>query len=465
MIVALVVGAAIWSNIATNRLLDDATSGVPERQKAALMRLAQREDYFDLIQSRKPPARLRVAEGVERLGNATAVKIGLAMLKDPKPEVRDRFLQALIRIGKPNVEAFIAGLKDGDPNVKAGTVKAMVAIGLDSLPVALAAINDNDARGTAGNVLIKFGSASVPGLIKILNETQDEGIRLFVIETLGKIGDRRAAPLIRPYLNLPPEKRRLVISALGIIADPGTEPDLRRTLNNPMEDSDARVQAALGLGKIATPTSVAALVKALKDMDLKVRLATVAGLQRAGTKALPALSSAMRDPDANTRRLVAQALGGIRSRESVMLLAAALRDKEIRVQRMAAVALGETGRPEAVPILIGALAARDGGVMMAASDSLAQLGPLAQDALLKTLETPDETTAYYAARALSKIGKPALKPLMAVAQLPRTRRRALVALAEMRAREAKPLFENARRSNDPILRQIAEQALRALEQP
>lgn len=459
LVVAFVIGSAILNNIKTNHLLDDAVSGEPSRQRRSLTLLAEREDFFDLLQSRETPQRIKLAEGVESLNNAVGVKVGLAMLRDPEPRVRERLIDSLKKIAPNNLEAFVDGLKHGDSQVKNGTVAVMAFAGGSSLPVALKAVENADARAAAGNVLVKLGAVSVPGLLKILQETQDEAIRLFVIETLGKIGDRRATPAILPYLSLPREKKRIVTGALGLIADPVTEKELVRSLQDPEEDADARVQAALGLGKIGTPSAIAALITALNDANLKISDGAVAGLQWAGEKALGALGTAVHHPDPNVRVRVVQSLGGIESAGSVSLLSGALNDPDVRVKRAATHALGRTRRQEAVPVLVRALGMEDGGVVLAASGSLKQIGEPAIPALRQALRSPDSTTAYYAARALAQMGAGAASVLLQAAREPESRKWALIALAEARLPEAKPLFEQALKSGDPALRQVAREAL------
>jgi hypothetical protein len=128
-----VMGSAVWNNIATNRLIEQATGTDRTQQTAALTALAQRDDFFDLLQSRRLPARLRVAEGVEAMNNADGVKIALAMLRDPDPRVRDRFLESLKRIGKENLAAVAEGLKNGDAKVRNGTVQVMGCVWTQSL--------------------------------------------------------------------------------------------------------------------------------------------------------------------------------------------------------------------------------------------------------------------------------------------------------------------------------------------
>jgi len=470
--VAFIIGSAIWNNIVTNRLIEEATGRDLAAQRRALTLLSEREDFFDLIQSRRPPRRLRVALGVESLNNAVGVKVALAMLRDPEPRVRDRFLQALLKIGGNNLEALAEGLKHPDANVKNGTVKVMVQLGTRCLPVALKAFENNDARAAAMEVLVQFGSASVPGLLTILERATDEGLKLDAITALGRIGDRRATDAILPYLNLPTEKRRIVLVALGSIADPRTEPILIQALRSTVDDPDARVQVALGLGQIGTPTAIRALVSALGDPDLQVADAAAQGLQKAGIPALNALEQVLGDSRVGVRLRVVAALQGIPSERTVALLRRALLDADARVQCAAADALGAIGRPEAVPVLIEALGAADGGVALNAARSLAHIGKPAIPALLNALRLASQAyrtkpsehanqAAYFAALALSQIPE-AEAELLRLAQQPATQRYALIALKERRARAALPLFKAALNATDPATRQIAREALMLL---
>ncbi|MCS7300114.1 MAG: HEAT repeat domain-containing protein [Fimbriimonadales bacterium] len=449
-----VMGSALWNNIATNRLIEQATGTDRAQQTAALTSLAQRDDFFDLLQSRKLPARLRVADGVEAMNNPDGVKIALAMLRDPDPRVRERFLQSLIRLGKANHAAVAEGLKHGDAKVRNGTVQAMIALGEASVPHALKMFEDGGGRAAATEVLAHFGARSVPGLLTLLRTKEDEGLRLDAIAALGRIGDRRATDAILPFLKLPVEKRRVVLSALGSIADPRTERVLVEALRSDAEDPDARAQVALGLGAIATPNALRALIEALESLNHTVADAAALGLQRAGAKALPYLAQAARHPNPSVRRRVAVALGGIREAQAATLLGALLDDAAPEVARAAADALGATGHPAAVPLLARALSHSDGGVAQNAARSLARIGDPAVNALIATLRSTNPTAAYLAAHALSQI--PSAEPaLLRAAQSPDTRFYALLALMERGSAAATPLLQQAAQSPDPALRQLA----------
>jgi len=456
-----IIGSAIWNNIATNRLIEQATGENRAQQVAALGALAQRDDFFDLLQSRKTPARLRVADGVEAMNNADGVKIALAMLRDPDPRVRDRFLESLKKLGAANLAAVAEGLKNGDAKVRNGTVQVMIALGEASIPHALKAFEDSGGRSAATEVLAHFGAKSVPGLLELLRTKEDEGLRLDVVAALGRIGDRRATEAILPFLKLPPEKRRVALSALGSIADPRTESVLIGALRSEQDDPDARAQVALGLGAIGTPSALRALQGALGELNLTVADSAALGLQRAGARALPYLAQAARSENPAVRRRATVALSGIADPQSVALLAQLLNDPAPEVARAAADALGQVDRPEAVPVLARALSHPDGGVAQNAARSLARIGKPAIQPLLQAMRSPDPTVAYLAASALSQID--AAEPiLLQAARDPIVRRYALIALIERGSAAAIPVLEQAARADDPALRQIAQRGLQRL---
>ena len=364
-----IIGSAIWNNIATNRLIEQATGENRAQQVAALGALAQRDDFFDLLQSRKTPARLRVADGVEAMNNADGVKIALAMLRDPDPRVRDRFLESLKKLGAANLAAVADGLKNGDAKVRNGTVQVMIALGEASISHALKAFEDSGGRGAATEVLAHFGAKSVPGLLELLRTKEDEGLRLDVVAALGRIGDRRATDAILPFLRLPPEKRRVALSALGSIADPQSVALLTGLLNDPAPEV-ARA-AADALGQVNRPEAVPVLIRALSHPDGGVAQNAARSLARIGKPAIQPLLQAMRSPDPTVAYLAASALSQIDAAEPVLLQAAT--DPALR--RYALIALIERGSAAAIPLLEQAARADDPALRQVAQRGLQRLSP------------------------------------------------------------------------------------------
>ena len=93
-----------------------------------------------------------------------------------------------------------------------------------------------------------------------------------------------------------------------------------------------------------------ALVKALRDEEGDVKSMAQVALQRMGRGAVPALRDGLTDPDAGTRRTVADALGfiGPDATDAVAALIASYDDQDEGVRGNAIQALTEIG-PAAVP--------------------------------------------------------------------------------------------------------------------
>jgi hypothetical protein len=106
------------------------------------------------------------------------------------------------------------------------------------------------------------------------------------------------------------------------------------------------------------------------------------------------------EKDASVRRAAAHALSSLRDRRAVEPLVAALVDPEWHVRDSVIVALGELGAPTAVPPLIAALR---GGENRAAR-ALERIGAPAVEPLIAVLEDPDRVVRASAAGALGRIG-------------------------------------------------------------
>jgi HEAT repeat protein len=324
-----VIGSAIWNNIATNRLIEQATGENRAQQAAALTALAQRDDFFDLLQSRKTPARLRVADGVEAMNNADGVKIALAMLRDPDPRVRDRFLESLKKLGVDEPFAAVADgtqkrRREGAQRHGASDDRARRGV----YPARAESLSRIQA-GAAQRPRCWHTSArrACPGCWNCCALKRTRGCDLDVVAALGRIGDRRATDAILPFLNLPPEKRRVALSALGSIADPRTESVLIQGAALRAGRSRRAGASCAGAGRDRhTQNALRALQDALGELNLTVADSAALGLQRAGAKALPYLAQAARSENHAVRRRATVALSGIADPQSVALLAQLLND-------------------------------------------------------------------------------------------------------------------------------------------
>ncbi len=203
----------------------------------------------------------------------------------------------------------------------------------------------------------------------------------------------------------------------------------RGDLAKPDPKSRRRAVAALGnLGPAALPS----LTQALSDADAEVRLSAAKGLGRlgpAGQPALPALIGAMKDRSGIVRRVAAIALGAIRqpTPEVVETLIRALADQDAAVVDNAAHSLLDLG-PAVLPALSRALKDPDAAVRAGAAVTLTagiqfgQFRPVAPETITALMETLKDTEADIrdeAARSLAEVGTPAkvaLGPLREMAQ-------------------------------------------------
>ena len=165
-------------------------------------------------------------------------------------------------------------------------------------------IHDWTNNNLAKELLVKFGSAAVPGLIKAWGDADkslygDPEIAAILIE-MGPVGVTALADLLKD----PKRARRAALALVGMgdAARPMV-PALAVALNSP----DVRVARAATAAMVRTDperVSVAALSDAIKDDD--IRETVISALEARGPSAraaIPALEKALNDPDHIVTRL------------------------------------------------------------------------------------------------------------------------------------------------------------------
>lgn len=495
-VVLLVVGLAVSHSRHVRMLIDELAGNDAQAHAAAATELIKAEQFGDSISGELPETRVKAARALQDLPTADGVKQALALLKDQDKTVRVQALETLKKIGaksQETVDALVIGLKDGDVNVRKGTIAALTAPaeqgGIGPLPNVVQAVlvimkKEGDARGPGGNVLSSprfldagVRSVSVPALIAYLGD-KDNGVRGGAADALGKIGDESAVQPLVTLLNAPdttPDLKRIATGAIALIAAPSCEPSLTEAITNVSADNDARAQAALGLGKIATPSAIATLVRALNDDDLKLRSAAVTALGRAGLSdnpqarqtALASLTTALQDPNASVRLGAVQTLQTLHAPEADAALAQVLQTNKDApdIRAAAATALGFPDNRPAIAPLIAALNDPDGSVATAAQQSLTTIGASAAPELLAVLQRGG-TDALYAAQALGRQGTAILPALrQAAGTAPPTQQRWIaVALGEIGTADARPPLEQLAQSPDNDVKYVAQQQLNRLTQ-
>jgi hypothetical protein len=166
-----------------------------------------------------------------------------------------------------------------------------------------------------------------------------------------------------------------------------------RTLreSNPLQMKDAEV------GEIASQTFAGTTIHLLKQK-----------------KNIKGLIAALNHPDTEARYRAAIALGELGDPEAVGALSLALKDENSGVRWEAAEALGKIGEP-ALDVLIDALKGDDDDIRWRAAIALGDIGnEYAVAPLIGTLSDPDPYVRSRTVRSLSRIGEPAIDPLMDV---------------------------------------------------
>jgi HEAT repeat protein len=225
-----------------------------------------------------------------------------------------------------------------------------------------------EAREEALQALVADGSAVVDILLEQLT-APDLDVRRAAVVALGRIGDRRATPMLAAALVREPSLLAEIAEALGRIGDArGFEPLLR----------------LLGHEELAVRQAAVTAVAALRHP----------GLATAMTRLLAASDGAVRESAAR----VVEAARCVECCEAVI---AACDDASEAVRSAAVEALAVLADPRARPLVLRALAHGTGRVREAAARALGSAdGPGVGAALTHALTDANPWVRYFAARAL-----------------------------------------------------------------
>jgi HEAT repeat protein len=205
---------------------------------------------------------------------------------------------------------------------------------------------------------------------------------------------------IDPGFALPRENR----FAGHIVKGKAAVPELVKALQE--ESVAARQDAAEALGIIGDPAALRPLRQMLTDADADVRMTAALSLIKIGDDALfPEIVKALRAEDPNVVVGAALALGRLADRRVVPNLVEAFKTQDARVGAAVAWALGQCGDAACLPWLMTAV--EQGFAASNCCEALGRIAdPRAVPVLIKALESPNDDTRAYAARALGMIKHP-----------------------------------------------------------
>lgn len=361
--------------------------------------------------------RVAAAEALSQFTDAETIAALVGALGDSAPDVRKSVMGALVRIGAP-ARPFLTGPKIASGAADAGLSIGLVLAELGDFEAALALLERVDAvaRGQLIYAVAQKGRAAVPHLIRHFRSAADPWDRASIVSGLGRTGDPECLPILSNALKDPHDKiRESAIRALGELGDPAAVPDLAECFRDPRFRS---WDVARSLGKIKSQAAVDALVAGLATHPEE----TCKVLEEIG----------WRPESAEHRALVAVAKDRY--------------DDAIREGSAS------------VPVLIGALSHLSKRAR--ALQSLAQLGGIAIDGVIRALFVAGGNVNEGAAEALVRIGdERAVEPLIQL--LPRLQAiEALERIGDPKA--AAPLVNVLLNGPDEQQRTAAAKALKGL---
>jgi HEAT repeat protein len=369
-------------------------------------------------------SRSSAARTLADLGS-TAVPHLVRLLDARDPRIRGSAAEALGQFGpvaRPAIPRLLDCLNDPDTTLRGTAAEALGRIALEPqrvVPALRAAVQTPGSGGDkAIEALGRFGPAAreaVPTLVEELREDRLHDRRgiVFALTHIGPEAREAVPALVDVLLAERGNLRSAAAETLGRIGPAAAPavPALCEVLG--ASDTDAQRNAITALGEIgpAAAGSVARLIRALDfEPDSWIPGHAAAALGKIGPngkEAIPALRSALRNPNRRVRVRAAWALWRIDGSKEPLL--AALGDELEDVRRDAASYLGQLG-PEAepaVPGLIKALADEDEQVRDAAAEALGLIGVRAGavPALKRALNDEQVRVRIQAAAALWKLEK------------------------------------------------------------
>jgi HEAT repeat protein len=312
----------------------------------------------------------------------------------------------------PTWDDYVA---DPDPLHEAET--ALIAAGEAAVPALIDALREPGWGMAAGAIYCLGAIGDVRAVQPLINAlaTDDLSLRSDIVEALLKLGNIVVRPLIFALTNADINVRRGAAFAVGLFKDELAVLPLSGVLTMD-EAAPVRAAAADSLAICGDARAVDALIKGVQDSDPAVREASVRALgvvaaQFGVSRALPALSDAMKDPDWGTRQSASEMVIKLDSPDSPrveaahLLLVADLVNDDPEIRLGAAYSLKEVGDPRAADALTRLLYHWSGSISAAAALALGELGDeRAIPALRNALSHADPQVRHAAQQALRNLG-------------------------------------------------------------
>lgn len=229
--------------------------------------------------------------------------------------------------------------------------------------------------------------------------------------------------------------------------------------------------SAVNLGDLASRArsgdraAIVKLVELLARSDGKVAEQAYPAVVAAGSEAVPALLEKIGTSDRQQREYVMAALGSLKARQAVAPIGLVLADRQLERRYVAAWALGEIGSAEGVSALLGALDDPNTEVRRYATRALIKINRPAVGPLIEHLRRATGESAAGAIRALGDIADPAALDVLLEKAAGPQRAEAFLALGKLRDPRAEAVLIKGLGDGDWQARMNAAMALGPLGGP
>jgi len=280
------VGLAVYNSYSLRRDVGIATGPQGDAQHEFFASAATRPDIALFYKGLTHAQRISMANNIGHYDDAKLAPLIGTLLGSFDTEARTALTESLTALGRTHPEAVALQLKQAGSLQQFAIATSLRAIGNSDLPAVGAQLAVADARPHAVAYMVAAGHDAVPVLMPYLDHKTAD-VRLAAADALGKLGAREAVPkLVGLYEDSKGDEHFGYLSAIGGIGAPETEALLSRVVADVETSTPRRAQAFLGLGRIASDTSIATLWSFAKDDDVQIREAVIAGLQLAGPTTL-----------------------------------------------------------------------------------------------------------------------------------------------------------------------------------
>jgi HEAT repeat protein len=276
------------------------------------------------------------------------------------------------------VAALVEGLGDVNPGVQEAVMNALVRISGPRVVSSLVPLLRRDAttRNLAVEALEQIGGTALDVVLPLTTHP-DLNVRKFIVDTLGKLGDHRAVPVLRSVLRDPDANvRASAAEALGALGAQDALPDLLAMLK---DDEWVVFSVVEALGRLGCVESIAPLLELLRAGAGPIRHAVIEALGRfpKAEACLAPMLELLPGADADLKALLTKSIVSLASSCGYDLNAGTARDALVAGLRAAA-------------------GADDPEIVLAAFKGYAMVGDPAGAGVIvmrleRTAETPEET--------------------------------------------------------------------------